>query len=211
MRLRRRLTLRFSVSFLMGLIAIVSVGLWALSLWERSLPLWVHRTLATGVRVNARRDVSDSLRVPTDSELLRRAVRVEILQIPFTDRLYGTETGDGTPNSAGNSYVVVIDQRTNAIVSKLAVPGDVRALAVDPVRETIYAFLTDYEANGLQGPHSIVALDAEYRQDQSHYSNGRPSTRTSGRCRKRAAFTRRVRGIRQRRMTSTNKLRAGWS
>jgi hypothetical protein len=45
----------------------------------------VHRTLATGVRVNARRDVSDSLRVPTDSELLRRAVRVEILQIPFTD------------------------------------------------------------------------------------------------------------------------------
>ena len=72
---------------------------------------------------------------------------------------YGTETGDGTPNSAGNSYVVVIDQRTNAIVSKLAVPGDVRALAVDPVRETIYAFLTDYEANGLQGPHSIVALD----------------------------------------------------
>ncbi len=77
--------LRFTVSFLMGLIAIASLGLWVLSMWERSQPLWVSRTLATGVRVLARRDVTDSLRAPTDSELLRRAGRVEIFRVPFTD------------------------------------------------------------------------------------------------------------------------------
>jgi DNA-binding beta-propeller fold protein YncE len=96
--------------------------------------------------------------IPTDPApyLLYQQVVVD----PLHEKVfYGTETGNGTPNSAGNSYVVVIDQRTNTITSKLAVPGDVRGLAVDPVRETIYAFLTDYEANGLEGPHSIVALD----------------------------------------------------
>ncbi len=85
MRFHSRFTLRFTVSFSMGLIAIASVGFWALAMWQRSLPPFVHRTLAAGVRVTARREVTDSLWVPTDRELLRRAVRVEILQIPFTD------------------------------------------------------------------------------------------------------------------------------
>jgi len=69
----------------MGLIAIASVGLWTLAMWERSLPPALHRRLAKGVRITAPREVTDSLRMPTDSELLRRAVRVEILQTPFTD------------------------------------------------------------------------------------------------------------------------------
>jgi hypothetical protein len=85
MRLRRRLKRRFTVSFLMGLIAIASVGFWSLSMWQRSLPPRVHRTLSTGVRIVASREVTDSLWMPTERELLRRADRAEIIQIPFTD------------------------------------------------------------------------------------------------------------------------------
>ena len=72
---------------------------------------------------------------------------------------YGTETGDGSPNSTAPSFVVVIDQRTNAITSTFAVPGAVRGLTVDPIRETIYAFISNYDGHGLQGPNLIVALD----------------------------------------------------
>ncbi len=85
MSVHRRLTLRFTLSFLIGLIAIASLGLWAFSMWERTRPNLLGRTLATGVRVMATRDIMDSLWVPTDSELLRRAGRVEIQGIPFTD------------------------------------------------------------------------------------------------------------------------------
>jgi DNA-binding beta-propeller fold protein YncE len=72
---------------------------------------------------------------------------------------YGTETGDGSPNSTAPSFVVVIDGRTNTITSTFAVPAAVRGLAVDPIRETIYASISAFDGGGVEGPNSIVALD----------------------------------------------------
>jgi DNA-binding beta-propeller fold protein YncE len=60
--------------------------------------------------------------------------------------IYGIEAG-------ANSYVGVVDLRTNELIAKYAVPDDVRGIGLDPVRETIYASISSL------GPFSIVALD----------------------------------------------------
>jgi DNA-binding beta-propeller fold protein YncE len=96
--------------------------------------------------------------IPTNPApyLLQQQVVVD----PLHEKVfYGTETGDGSPNSTAPSFVVVIDQRTNAITSTFAVPGAVRGLTVDPIRETIYAFISNFDGGGVEGPNLIVALD----------------------------------------------------
>ena len=54
-------------------------------MWQRSYPRFVSRTLATGVQVMSSWEVTDIFRVPTDREILRRAGRVEIEKVSFTD------------------------------------------------------------------------------------------------------------------------------
>jgi DNA-binding beta-propeller fold protein YncE len=60
--------------------------------------------------------------------------------------IYGIEAG-------ASSYVGVVDLRTNELIAKYAVPDDVRAIGLDPVRGTIYASISSL------GPYSIIALD----------------------------------------------------
>jgi DNA-binding beta-propeller fold protein YncE len=60
--------------------------------------------------------------------------------------IYGIEAG-------ANSYVGIVDLRTNKLIAKYTVPDDVRGIGLDPVRETIYASISSL------GPFSIVALD----------------------------------------------------
>jgi DNA-binding beta-propeller fold protein YncE len=60
--------------------------------------------------------------------------------------VYGIEAG-------ANSYVGVVDLRANKLIAKYAVSDDVRAIGLDPIRETIYVSISSI------GPFSIVALD----------------------------------------------------
>jgi DNA-binding beta-propeller fold protein YncE len=62
--------------------------------------------------------------------------------------IYGIEAG-------ANSYVGVVDLRTNELIAKYAVPDDVRGIGLDPVRETIYASISSL------GPFKIIALDED--------------------------------------------------